>query len=728
MYLAPSFKKYKLSDYKKYMGIMGFLRERMGKILAFFIGFALLAFIISEVVRSGGSFFRDDSNELAVVNGKKVLLDEFNKKIEQNTDQFKQQSGQSISPQITSYIQETTWNQVLSEMLLNKEIEKLGLVVGPDENAAMVNGNNPDPQIARQFSDPQTGTFDRSKLNQYLTFLNSAQATPEAKKQWSDFVEQVVGAKQKSKYVAMVTNGLYVNSLEANDDYLAKNKLVSFKYATLDYASIPDNKVTITDADYSAYYDAHKNEFKNPQDVRSFEYVSFNAAASKEDSLAIKTDITKLADSLRASTNDSLFVQFNSETKTPLVFQRKGSFEPKLDTLMFSAAKGFVYGPYVSNGSYKIAKLSDVKTTFDSVKTRHILINPQLAGGIEKARAKADSIKKLIEGGKSFAELATTFSADRGSATKGGDIPAFDVNGLMGGGQGQIAPEYTNASFKAAKGSMVIVTSQFGVHLIQVEDQKGSVKVVKVAVVDKPIRASSKTQTIAYSKAQAFLGQLKDGNFDEEAKKEGLKPINAEDVNGTASGLPGLDNARDVVRWAFKADKGDVAEKVYTVGDQYIIPRLTEIKPKGILSLEAVKKQITPAVRNEVKAKQLDEKFQAALNGSSTIDQVAQKAGTKAVPVQNIVFANPIIPGQSAEYKVIGTIFGSQPNKLSKPVNGQQGVFVFFVDGFTNPAALTNNVRQKQQIAQALLQRADGQVLDALKDNANVKDNRAKLL
>jgi peptidyl-prolyl cis-trans isomerase D len=708
---------------------MGFLRERMGKILAFFIGFALLAFVISEVVRSGGSLFRDDNNELAVVNGEKVPLDKFNKLQEQNTNQFKQQSGgQPLSGQITSYIQETTWNQLLSDLLLKKEIEKLGLVVGTDESAAMVSGNNPDPQIASQFRDPQTGAFDRNRLNQALSYLASAKADTAQKNQWAQFLIQVFEAKQKTKYVTMVTNGLYVNSLEANDDYLAKNKLVNFKYATLDYASIPDTKVTVTDADYSAYYDAHKGEFKNPQETRAFEYISFNASPSKEDSAAVKAEVTKLADSLKVSTNDSLFVQINSEIKTPLAYQKKGTLEPKLDTLMFNSAKGFVYGPYVANGSYKLAKLSDVKTTFDSVKTRHILINPQLTGGLDKAIAKADSIKKLIQGGKSFVDLATTFSSDRGSATKGGEIPAFDVNGAMGAGQGQIAPEYTNASFKAKKGDLVVVTSQFGVHLIQVEDQKGSIKVVKVAIVDKPITASSKTQTIAYSKAQRFLGSTTKDNFDAEATKEGLKPRNAEDITGTASGLPGLENARDVVRWAFKAGKGDISDKVFTVGDQYIIPRLTEIKPKGILSLDAVKKQIKPAVTNEVKGKQLDEKFQAALSGASSIDQVAQKAGTKAVPVQNIVFANPIIPGQSAEYKLIGSIFGSQPNKLSKPVNGSQGVFVYYIDGFTNPAPLTNNIRQKQQIAQALVQRADGQVLEALKDNANVKDNRAKVL
>ena len=134
------------------------------------------------------------------------------------------------------------------------------------------------------------------------------------------------------------------------------------------------------------------------------------------------------------------------------------------------------------------------------------------------------------------------------------------------------------------------------------------------------------------------------------------------------------------------------------------------------------------AVRNHVKAKMLTDKLQSAENGSSTIDQVAQKAGSKVVPVQNIVLANPVLPGTSVEYKLVGTIFGSKPNKLSKPIEGEHGVYVFAVDNFINPAPLTNAVRERQQIGQALLQRSEGQIFDALKDKANVKDYRSKFL
>ncbi|MEO6979614.1 MAG: peptidylprolyl isomerase, partial [Mucilaginibacter sp.] len=599
-----------------------------------------------------------------------------------------------------------------------KEVDKLGLVVGDDEVDAMVNGNNPDPQIVQAFGNPQTGKVDPAKFNQFKQNLKASKADDPVRQQWKDFIDGLGKNKLNEKYQAIVTNGLYVNSLEAKEDYTAKNKLANFKYVTLDYSSVPDNKVTIADADYRAYYDEHKAEFKAAQETRTFDYVSFNASPSKADSAATKVQTEKMAADFKASTNDSLFVQINSETKVPPAYLHKGKgLDPKLDSVMFTASNGFMVGPYLTNGSYKIAKLVDSRVEPDSIKARHILIDPT-GIGLEKARAKADSLKKLIEAGKSFADLAAANSLDKNAP--GGDLGTF--------ARGKMYEEFDNGVFTAKKGDIKTVVSRAGVHLVQIEDTKGSSKVVKVALVDVPLKASSATQTDVYTKAQRFLGNVTKENFAAEAKKEGLATKTATDVNGVAGSLPGVESARDIVKWAFTAEKGDFSDKVYITGNQYIVAHLVSIKPQGQLSLDDVKKQIEPMVKNKVKGKLLADKLQAALNGSTTIDQVAQKAGVKVNPIQNIVFANPVIPGSSAEYKVIGTVFGSKPNKLSKPIEGQQGVFVFTLDSFVNPAAITNTVREKEQLGQALLQRSRSAIFDALKDKANVKDYRAKFL
>lgn len=712
------------------MAVMGFLRDRAGKIVAATIGVSLFAFLATEVITSGRSFWKGSGNDVGEVDGDRISIQDFNTRVDQNSANFKQQSGQnSLNPQILAYVQETTWNQLLSYHILQHEVDKLGLVVGEDEVKSMISGSNPSPQIIQNFSNPQTGQFDRNSLNNFLSSLQMAKPDDPIKKEWSDFVNQMIDSKKDQKYLALVRNGLYVNSLEANDDYLAKNKLVNFKFVGLPYSSIADSKITLTDDDYSKYYDEHKNEFKNKEELRSFDYVVFDASPTKEDSAAVKDQLTKLLPEFTKSDNDSLYVAINADTKTPLAYKKKGQLEAKLDTLMFNAPKGYVYGPYFSNGAYKIAKLVESKSSFDSVKTSHILFNPNQEGGLEKALAKADSVKKLIQGGKSFAEMAQMYSTDKGSAQKGGDIPAFDINGSMGPQGGTITPEYVSAAFKGKTGDLVVATSKFGVHLIQIKEQKGSSKIVKVAVIDKALTPSSKTQTIAYSKAQAFLAALTAGGFDNEVIKENLVKKTADDVKGTEASVGQLDNARDLVRWAFnKANVGDFTDQVYQLGYQNIVATLTGVKPVGILPLSAVKKQIQPMVLNAVKAKQLTDKLNSALNGSSTIDQVAQKAGSAVTPIQNIVFANPVIPASGQENKLIGAVFGSKVGKLSKPIEGDKGVYVYEVDGFNDPAPLTNSLRQREQLGQALAQRSENGIMEALKDKGNVKDYRAKVL
>jgi len=703
------------------MGIMNFLRERLGKIVAITIGVSLFAFIATEVITSGKSFLRGSGNELGEVNGEKISTEDFNKRVDQQTTQYKQQTGQSnLNAQFMGMIQDNVWNQMLTQSIVQKEIEKLGISVGGAETQDMVSGPNPAPQIMQNFSNQQTGQFDRNGLIEFLGRMKVAKADDPMKKNWSAFVDQLVDGKKAEKYLALVKNGIYVNSLDAQDDYEAKNRLVNFKYVTADYASIPDAKVTLTDDDYKSYYDEHKNMFKNQQELRTLDYVAFNGSPSKEDSAAVKETVEKLIPEFKASTNDSNFVALNAETKANLVYQKKGQLEPKLDTVMFNSPNGTVYGPYFSNGSYKIAKLVDAHIGPDSVTARHILL--PITTDVAAAKAKADSLKKLIESGKkTFAELATTNSVDKNSAIKGGDLGTF--------GRGSMIPVFEDAVFNGKKGDIKIVASQYGVHLIEIMNQKGSSKVVKVAVVDKPLTPSSKTQTAAYSKAQSFLASLTKDNFDDEIKKEGLTKKTAEDITGTAGNAGTLESVRELVRWAFNdASVGDFTDKVFTSGDTYVVAKLVEIKPKGILSLENVKKQIKPTVLNIAKAKILTQKLEDALKSASTIDQVAQKVGATVMPVQNIVFANPVIPGAAQENKLIGTIFASQPNKLSKPIEGEKGVYVFSIDNFINPAALNNAIRQKEQMSQALSQRAENSVLEALKDKATIKDYRARIL
>lgn len=697
------------------MGIMSFLRNRAGIILVGAIGLAIVAFLVGDVATTGGPLWRQNQNVVGEVAGESISIEEFNTKVEQNTNNIKQQMGQGdLNAQMQAYVVENSWNQAISEILLDKEFKRLGMDVGKTELNDMITGKNPHPQLVQAFGNPQTGEIDRAQLNAFLANVDTQDPSSPGRQQWGAFLLSLRQDRLSQKYNTLIKNSLYVTSLEAREDYNQRNKLASFKYVVLPYSSINDGQVKLTDDDYKEYYNENKFRFKNPEETRSFEFVAFDAKPSAADSAEMKARIEKLAGEFRASKNDSLFVSINADTKTPLTYVRKGQLDPALDSLVFNAAPGTLVGPIFSNGAYKMAKVLDVRISPDSVSASHILINPATEGGTDKAKAKADSIAGLVRNGASFAELAAKYGTD-GTKEKGGDLGTF--------ARGAMIPAFEEAVFNGKTGDLKVVTTQFGVHVIKITGQKGSSKVVKAAVVDKALGSSSKTQQEAYAKATSFLSEASNAKeFDEQVTKLKLNKQQAENVTATQGMVSGLENPREVIRWAFKADEGDVSDKVFEVGDKFIVAKLKDIREEGILPLDKIKKQIEPMVRNMVKARMLKEKVEKA--NASSIAQLAQKVGSTVVPVQNIVFANPILPGASQENKVVGAVFGSSPGKLSKPIEGEQGVYVFVVDGFTNPAPLANVFKQKEQLSQGLIQRAPGEAFRVLKDKAEVKDNR----
>ena len=98
----------------------------------------------------------------------------------------------------------------------------------------------------------------------------------------------------------------------------------------------------------------------------------------------------------------------------------------------------------------------------EQVRARHILI----AGKDAAARAQAEKVLEEIKAGADFAKLAAERSADKGSAAKGGDLGFF--------GRGKMVPEFEAAVFALqATGDLSgVVESQFGYHIIQLQEKK----------------------------------------------------------------------------------------------------------------------------------------------------------------------------------------------------------------------------------------------------------------
>jgi parvulin-like peptidyl-prolyl isomerase len=100
------------------------------------------------------------------------------------------------------------------------------------------------------------------------------------------------------------------------------------------------------------------------------------------------------------------------------------------------------------------------------VRTSQILIAPEGNSQEQdvKARKRAENLLDRINKGEDFAKLAKENSAD-GSASRGGDVGFIS--------EGSVTPEYSDAAFSLPVGSVKIVQSQYGYHILKVTDKKG---------------------------------------------------------------------------------------------------------------------------------------------------------------------------------------------------------------------------------------------------------------
>jgi peptidyl-prolyl cis-trans isomerase D len=349
------------------------------------------------------------------------------------------------------------------------------------------------------------------------------------------------------------------------------------------------------------------------------------------------------------------------------------------------------------------------------VRARHILINIQ-AGDTTAALAKADSLKRLIKGGKKFADLAKTNSEDFGSANDGGNLNWFT--------EGTMVKPFNDAVFQGKKGEMPVVVSQFGVHLIEIQDKSGENRKMEIAFVEREIEVSNATDNAVYVEASSFASRNRTvAEFQSAAQEKGYRIETADNLKPGDRMLPGIGQSRDLVRWAFKENQGTVSE-ARNFENKYVVAAIVEVREEGVAPLAQVKDQVEKAVIRDKKAERFTQEFNTALTGSKTIEEVASKKNLNAESADNVSFGTFSIPGIGREPKVLGTVFGLTKDQLSQPIKGETGVFVLMVNQVTEPEALTDFSFFKNQISSTLTNRVAAEVFEALKTKAEVEDNR----
>ena len=674
----------------------------------------MILFILGDLVTSNTGLMHRNTDVIGEIAGTKVHYQDFERKVETLTENYKSNTkNENIDQNTQDMLREQAWGMFVNDNVLTPEYEKIGISCSAEELYDMCVGKNPNAQVKQAFTDPKTGQFDPNAVLRFLKDLPNRDET--VQRQWRTFEDAIREERIAEKYKNLIKDGLFASSEEAKRNHEEIFNTKTIRFVRLDYNTIPDSTVKFEDSDLEKYYSDNNSKYKQAENIRKIEYITWEVLPSSDDKEEVKKWIDSKKGEFESSTNDILFVNQNSDNPFDSAFHAKGTLKPELDSVMFNSNIGTIVGPYLDGESMKLAKLAEVKMVSDSVKARHILLKFE-NGDTAAALAKADSLKNVIEKGGKFDVLAPIFSGDPGSAVKGGDLGWFR--------QGMMVQPFNDACFNGKKGDMAIVTSQFGVHLIEIMDKGVPSKQVQVAIVERKIEPSQKTYDNIYNKAMEFASKNPDApSFESSIVKQGLNKRIADNIRENDKNILGLDQPRELVRWAFTAKKDDIS-KVFTFGDKYAIARLTEIREKGTLPLDLVKDQVTAEVRKIKKADILIEKFNKA--SGTTIDEIAQKLNTTATDADNVTFANNYIPGIGNEPAVVGTIYNAKANQITKPIKGDNGVAVVYIVSVKEAPPITDIPGNKKQITDQRKSRSDYEVFNALKEKANIDDNRGR--
>jgi len=375
-----------------------------------------------------------------------------------------------------------------------------------------------------------------------------------------------------------------------------------------------------------------------------------------------------------------------------------------------------------------------IKQQADSVKCRHILIkiadlkNGQIANNIRPdsvARKLVDSIAAAIKNGADFNEMVQKYSDDPGSkATRGEYNFNYDNN---------LVDSFYRTVFYEPVGTKKVVlgvdnNSYAGYHYIEVLDQYKFEPAYKVAYMVKEIISSEATINNANLNATKLSGQKNSKELEVYIAKNGLQKVSPPTiVKENDFRVGGLSDARQLVKWAFEAKKGDVSEP-FNINDQFVVATVEKIVSEGTQDAATARPLTEGIIRNQKKAEIIAKKLGAAPSveaAAAAYNKQVQTAGADS----SIVFDGQIIPNIGQEPKVIGASFNKEyQSKPSGPIAGANGVYVIKVNSIGSKPADSPEVaaQQRKQREAALKNQVASGWFEGLKSQASIKDKRSE--
>lgn len=696
------------------MALIGEIRKRSG-LLAVVIGLALALFLISDIFSNQNfNFFgdQDDSNPTVLeIDGEKIDRVTFDR-IVQQSERVRELNGMTVDDNMRSQLRAEAANQLFNDMAIAPLLKNLGVDIADKEYGELLTGDEPHPFVQQYFQQQYSPEVMRRFLQ------NEYQNDPKYKAAMDEILRAIKTQVKAEKYNNIVKAGFQATDFDVQNSFNKKETKVSGNIVFANYLTVADSLVEVSEREMQNYLDDHKTDYE-VEASRDLEYVEWRIEPSSYDSGMVYEQVKNLKEDFAKAEDDSAFIARYSDLAYNPVFRSHGSFGGEAENELFNAEVGQVVGPIASDNGYGVYKILGKQ---EGSKKFYYFSQIVLSLGMDSAAVynKANQLLAEINNGSSFEELARKNSIDPSS--------------VNGGNMGWVAdaafipPSVIQYNEKNSPGTIGIVRSPAGLHIVKVNARPSS-EMVKVANVVRKLEISRETKNEMFGMANNFMADIKTDDelgFTKKAAAARLNVKNATKLAPGARGWSGMNNAREVVKWAYesKRKKGNISEP-FMLDNTIMVARLRKVVEKGTSDLESVRDEIKQKVINEKKAEILIKKFkEAEKKTDKKMDPVslAIAMGTVAQKVENAQFGQNSILYVGNDVKVQGVILGMKKGERTIPVEGDQGVFVFYCNEVSTPPVAPDLASQVDQITNSYKQGIESKIDDVLKKKAGLEN------
>jgi peptidyl-prolyl cis-trans isomerase D len=436
----------------------------------------------------------------------------------------------------------------------------------------------------------------------------------------ADFEESVRHDITIQRLRAYVTAGLTVSEKEARDQYLKSGTKIKFDYAVISGDDIRKS-INPTDADLEAFFKKNAARYANAvPEERTISYFAFTP--------------NDVPGGVQQPTQREIEAYYNAH-----------------------------------KSEYSVP---------EQAKSRHILIQvPQGADAKTDAaaKAKAEDILKQIQNSGNFADLAKKNSDDPGSKDSGGEL-GFAQRGHM-------VPEFDQAIFSQKIGDTKIVKTQYGYHIVQVEERTAahsqSLAEVLPTIQATLMRQKSTAAQDAY--ARALTSEAIKNGLDKTAAAHHLQLVTTPPVN--ASGvIPALPDGSQLISHAFAAKASDPPQSAPT-GEGYAVFQVKSVIAAHAPTFADWKSHVADDYRNERVPALMSQKtaeLAAKAKAENDLAKAAKEMGA-SFKTSDLVDQTGQVPELGAVGQVAPQLFEMTTGTISGPINaGRTGVVAKLVD------------------------------------------------